>query len=442
MNCEQARTEIIAYLKGELDKDKKKRLEEHLIRCPNCRHEVEGARRLLTWTEAASQEAIVSCVEEIIDNAIKGSASDIHFEVANDNSLVVRYRIDGVMQEAARLDSVQRYGVITRVKMMADMDVEETRIPQDGRIMWKLDDREYDLRAHCCPFFFGESIVLRILDKSSVMVDLERLGFSKDHLEAIDRMIRLPSGMFLTGGPSGSGKTTTLYSILLRLNAPECKIMTIEDPVEYLIRGANQAQVNKRIGFTSAMALRSFTRQDPDVIMAGEIRDAETASLLMQAAITGHFVLSQLHTNDAIGVIQRLRDMGIEDVLISGSLVGVEAQRLVRKPCKECAKPVDVKPSDPLMTYFGITAADIKKGGIMRGEGCKACRNTGYKHRIGVYEVLEVDRGLREMIGAGASMADILEAALAKGFKTTKDDARDKILAGQTTPEEAFRVLA
>ncbi|MCE5199385.1 MAG: GspE/PulE family protein [Armatimonadota bacterium] len=441
MNCDQVRTEIIAYLKDELTADKKNRLEEHLARCPLCRHELEGARRLLSWTEAASEDVVVKKVEEIIDGAIKASASDIHLESQRDNTLLVRYRIDGVMHQITSIESVQRQGIITRLKMMSDMSVEENRVPQDGRLPWKLDGKDYDIRVYCMPYVYGEGIVMRILDRSNVCVDLNKIGLSEEHLAMLERIIHQPMGLFFTSGPTGSGKTTTLYSILMRLVSPAIKVMTIEDPVEYLLPGINQAHVNKSAGFTFPNALRSFMRHDPDVIAVGEIRDLETAQLAVEAAITGHMVFSQLHTDDAVGVIQRLRDMGVDNFLIGAAFVGIESQRMVRKVCPDCTQPVDVDLNDPILRFFGITQNDLIEHKIYRGEGCPNCRGTGYRGQIGIYEIIEIDRDMRDIIGSGATSTEILNMALAKGFKTLRDNAKEKILAGITTPEEAFRVL-
>ncbi|MEN6519644.1 MAG: GspE/PulE family protein [Armatimonadota bacterium] len=442
MNCDQARTEIIAYLKDELTVHKRERLEKHLAMCPACRQELENARRLLDWTEAASTDAVVKKVEEIINEAIKASASDIHLESQRDNTLLVRYRIDGVMQEAARIEPVQRQGILARLKMMSDMSVEESRVSQDGRLLWKLDGKDYDLRASCIPYVYGEGVVLRILDATDVCIDLNKVGLSEEHLAVLDRIIHQPMGLFFTSGPSGSGKTTVLYSILMRSVSPATKVMTIENPVEYPLLGVNQTQVNKKLGYTFTTALRSFMRHDPDIIAVGEIPDLETARLAVETAITGHMVLSQLHTDDAVGVIQRLRDMGLDNFLISASLLGVESQRLVRKVCRKCARPVEADLNDPIIRFFGITQDDLAKSIIYKGQGCLNCRNTGYRGRTGIYEIMEIDRDMREIIGNGATLAEILGEARQKGFKTLRDDAKEKILAGITTPEEAFRVLA
>jgi len=442
MQCDQARTEIIAYLKDELSKDKKDRLEEHLARCPNCRHELEGARRLLSWTDAASEQAVVKQVEDIIDRAIKSSASDIHFDPLRDNSLLVRLRIDGVLHEVARIDAAQRNGVITRAKMMADMDVSETHLPQDGRMRWKVGETDHDIRVNCTPFVYGEGMVMRILDQTNVVVGLDKLGLCEDHLQAVRQLITHPTGMVFVSGPTGSGKTTTLYSMLQEVASPTVKVMTIEDPVEYTLEGVEHAHVYTKIGFTFAGALRSFLRHDPDVIMVGDIRDYETAALVTEAAISGHMVLSSLHTNDAVGVIQRLRDMGIDDFMIAASLVGAVSQRLVRKVCQSCKIRLTADDYDPALAMLGISPDELAACEVYIGQGCEVCRNTGYRNRTALYEVLSIDRDLSAMIGEHAPVNEILEAARGKGFASLAEDAKRKVLAGLTTPREALRVLS
>lgn len=443
MNCDLARTEMIAYLKGELGEDGKKRLEEHLARCPTCRHELEGARRLLSWTEAASEEAVVKAVEEVIDTAIPANASDIHWEPQRDNTLLVRYRVDGVMHEAARFDSTLRHGIVNRIKMMAEMDTSETRIPQDGRLPWKRhgDDKEYDVRVSSAPYVHGEGLVMRILDRSYVMIGLDRLGFREDQMSTLLEIARSPNGLLLLSGPTGSGKTTTAYSLLSHIVSPAIKVLTVEDPVEYLLTGTNQVQVHKAAGLTFAAAVRTFLRHDPDVIYCGEIRDYETAQVLVQAAITGHLVISSLHTTDALQTTTRLADIGVEPFLVGATLIGAVAQRLVRTVCKECKAPVQPSPTSPAMKFLGITESDLESHTVCQGEGCDTCRKTGYRGRTGVFEVLKVDRELASMIVERRPLPEMLDLARSRGFVTMREDAKRKVLDGVTTAEEACRVL-
>jgi len=441
MNCDSARTEIIAYLKNELEAGKRKRIEEHFAQCPECRKELEQARRLLTWTEAASDEAVVKRVEEIIDNAIASGASDIHFESQRDDALIVRHRVDGVLHEVARFDSPQRVGVLARVKMLADLSVADTSLPQDGRIRWKFRDRDFDLRTSCLPYVYGEGIVIRILDQSHVLVGMDKLGFYPEQMQALDNMMWQPNGLIIVAGPTGSGKTTTLYSMMMKLASPEKKMMSVEDPVEYMLTGVNQVQVNKKAGLTFEAALRSFLRHDPDIIMVGETRNLETVKLALEAALTGHLVLSILHTNDAPSVVTRLVDMGVEPYLIAATLNGAVSQRLARKVCRECGEDIEADLDSPTIKFLGITARDLKEHKLRKGKGCDTCRKTGYRGRVGLYEILTIDDELRALIANGATGPEVAESARSRGFLDMRADAKRKVLDGITTPEEVFRVL-
>lgn len=441
MNCDSARTEIIAYLKNELEAGKRKRLEEHFAKCPDCRKELEKARRLLDWTEAASDEAVVGKVEEIFRTALTSGASDIHFESQRDDTLLVRQRVDGVLQEIARLGPAQRVAVLARIKMLADLNVADTSIPQDGRIRWSYNEKAYDLRVSCIPYVYGEGIVIRILDTSSVLVGMDKLGFYPEQMQALEHMMWQPNGLLIVAGPTGSGKTTTLYSILMRLSGPEKKMMSVEDPVEYSLPGVNQVHVNKRAGLTFEAALRAFLRHDPDIIMIGETRTLETAKLATEAALTGHLVLSTLHTNDAPSVVTRLVDMGVEPYLIAATLLGAVSQRLARKVCRECGEDVEIDTNHPTARFLGITSSDLKEHSIRRGKGCEKCRNSGYRGRVGLYEILAVDDELRALIANGVTGPELAESATSRGFLDMRADAKRKVLDGITTPEEVFRVL-
>ena len=441
MNCDQARTEIIAYLKNELEDAPKKALEEHLARCPNCRQELEGARRLLSWTEAASQEAVAKKVEGIIDGAIAGAASDIHLEPQRDNELLVRYRIDGVMQEVERIDPTQRNGVVTRLKMLADLSVSETSVPQDGTINWTRADKEFYLRISSIPFVFGESLVLRILDRSSTMLGLDKLGFHEDDEQRLRDLLGQPNGIILVAGPTGSGKTTTMYSMLQAVNAPSKKIMTIEDPVEYVIPGVNHGHVNRKAGFTFASAIRSFMRHDPDVIMVGEVRDMEVALLSLQAALTGHLVIPALPTGDAPSALIRLVDMGAEPFMISAAVRGVLAQLLVRRVCRDCGEAYQVQASE--LRRFGFHPKDPDELiTLYRGKGCETCRRTGYRGRTGIYELMTMNDEIADLLVRRAPLTDIREAAKANGMRELREDGLLKVLEGITTPDEVMRALA
>lgn len=441
MNCDSARTEIIAYLKNELEAGKRKRLEEHFAKCPECRKELEQARRLLTWTEAASDEAVVGKVEEVINNAIAAGASDIHFESQRDDTLLVRQRVDGVLHEVARADSPQRTGILARMKMLADLNVADTSLPQDGRFRWTFREKAFDLRVNCIPYVYGEGIVIRILDTSSVLVGMDKLGFYPEHEQALDNLLHQPNGQIIVSGPTGSGKTTTLYSLLQKLVSPDRKLMSVEDPVEYILPGVNQIHINVRTGLTFPVVLRSFLRHDPDIIMVGETRDLQTAEIATQAAITGHLVLSQLHTNDAPSVITRLTDMGVEPYLIAATLLGAVSQRLARKVCGNCGEEIEADLDSPAVKFLGITDWDLKEHKLRRGKGCEACRFTGHKGRVGLYEILTIDPEIRALIANGVTGTELTEAARARGFLDMRADAKRKVLDGIIPADEAFRVL-
>lgn len=446
MNCEQAQTELIAHLKGELDEDKKRRLEAHLAKCPACRHELESAKRVLTWTEAADTDAIVRKVNTMIKHGIDAKASDIHLETERGGALLVRHRIDGVLHEVEKIDSVQREGITARIKMIAGMNVAETRIPQDGRIPIRIpvegsdEVKDYDLRVNCQPFVAGEGFVMRILDRSNVMIGLDRLGMYPDQTEAMRHLIHQSNGLLLMTGPTGSGKTTTAYSVLHELISPAVKIMTVEDPVEYLLDGVNQVQVHKKVGLTFSAAMRSFLRADPDVIYSGETRDLETGMICIEAALTGHLVLATLHTNDAPSALIRLVDMGVEPYLAGATVIGIVSQRLARQVCRHCKEPVEADLNSPVMKYLGITTEDLKEHKVYEGKGCDVCRQTGYRGRTGLFEILTMNGEIASLIVNRAPLVEIRDAAIANGMITLREDGKRKVLDGVTTAEEVLRV--
>ena len=382
---------------------------------------------------------IVRLAYSIIQLAIKDGASDIHVEPQRDN-VRVRYRIDGVLHEVMPLPKYVDKPLTSRFKIMSDMNIAERRAPQDGRIGIMLDKKDYDLRVSCLPTVYGEKIVMRILDKSSVLLGLNKLGFNADVQAELEEIITQPNGMLLMTGPTGSGKTTTLYSILHKLNTIEKNILTVEDPVEYQLPGIAQVHVNKKAGLTFATALRSFLRQDPDIIMVGEMRDYETASIAVESALTGHLVLSTLHTNDAPSSVIRLADMGVEEYLISATVVGILAQRLARRICNNCKTSYEVKASE--LRRFGYKDLDDDQVvTLYRGVGCEKCRNTGYKGRVGIHELMTVNDEVREHIVRKSPVSNIREAAKAAGMHELKEDGLSKVLEGITTPDEVMRVV-
>ncbi|WP_195955397.1 GspE/PulE family protein [Clostridium saudiense] len=377
----------------------------------------------------------VKLVDSIIQNAVRSKASDIHIEPF-ENRVCVRYRIDGALQKQFDSPKEPLAGLITRIKIMGNMDIAEKRIPQDGRIFTRVDGENVDLRVSVLPTVNGEKIVIRILDKSAFNVDKSVLGIADDDLDKINKIINKPHGIVLVTGPTGSGKSTTLYSLLRDLNKEDKNIITVEDPVEFSMDGINQVNVNAKAGLTFASGLRSILRQDPDIVMLGEIRDTETAEIAVRAAITGHLVLSTIHTNDAPSSIVRLKDMGVAPYLVSSALVGIIAQRLIRKLCIHCKE--EYIASDYEKEILGVPKyQDLT---LYRKVGCNRCSNTGYKGRVGIYEVMEINREIRDLINADKPLEEITNAALRNNMKTLNKSAMNVVLNGNSTVEELLRV--
>ncbi|KIG18537.1 Type IV fimbrial assembly, ATPase PilB [Enhygromyxa salina] len=418
---------------------------------------------------SAEDAPIIRFVNSLIFNASKAKASDIHIE-PGDKEIVVRYRVDGVLKEVRRAPKGHMSSIIARVKIMAGLNIAEKRLPQDGRIRRKIAGKEVDMRVASAPVSHGERITIRLLDKSAVMLDLDSIGIAKDHLRVVRETIHRPHGIFLVTGPTGSGKTTTLYSALSEINTPDLNILTVEDPVEFQLEGISQVQVNSKIDLTFARGLRSFLRHDPDVIMVGEIRDIETAEIAIQASLTGHLVLSTIHTNDAATGITRLVDMGVQPFLVASSLVALQAQRLIRRVCPLCCKAAAPDPKQLEMmgvipeaffagepslrvpvrdehgTPIEITAPEGYRlpptGQLWTAVGCEKCNESGYRGRTGVYEVLSVTEEIRRMAIRNASGAEIKRAAIAQGLRTLRDDGAHKVLSGLSTIDEVLRVTA
>ncbi len=383
---------------------------------------------------------VIKLVNVILMSAIQKGASDIHIE-PYEKELRVRYRIDGILYNIMQPPMKFRDAITSRIKIMSKLDIAEKRLPQDGRIKIRFQDggemRDIDFRVSCLPTLFGEKIVLRLLDKTKLMLDMTKLGFESESLQKFEVAISKPWGMVLVTGPTGSGKTNTLYSSIARINTPETNIMTAEDPVEFNLMGVNQVQVRENIGLNFAAALRSFLRQDPNIILVGEIRDFETAEIAVKAALTGHLVLSTLHTNDAPSTINRLMNMGIEPFLVASSLNLVCAQRLVRRICKNCTEPDPTPP--PALMQAGFSAEDAKKVVPNRGRGCEKCNNTGYKGRVGLYEVMELTEEVRELVLVGASALELRRKAVEEGMLTLRSSGLRKVKDGVTTLEEIVR---
>ena len=388
--------------------------------------------------DLASEAPVIRLVSLLITNALDTRASDVHIEPF-ENRLIVRYRIDGVLHEVESPPKRLSSAVISRIKIMANLDIAERRLPQDGRIRLRVQGKEIDLRVSTVPTMHGESVVMRILDKGGVALDFHKLGFEEDTLKIFLDVLLQPHGILLVTGPTGSGKTTTLYTALDRLNQPDVKILTVEDPVEYQMAGINQIQVKPQIDLTFANALRSIVRQDPDVIMIGEIRDLETAQIAVQSALTGHLVLSTVHTNDAASTVNRLLDMGVEDYLLTSTIVGIQAQRLVRTLCPQCKQEYTALPElvEQMKLHKFSKAREIT---LWHAKGCSHCANTGYIGRISIMEVLPITDGLRSLIMKHATATDLRAEAVREGMLTMYEDGLRKAVNGVTTFEEVLRV--
>ncbi|GBE36582.1 type II secretion system protein E [bacterium BMS3Bbin07] len=380
----------------------------------------------------AQEKGIIQLVNLIIDNAVKDRASDIHIEPGED-SLRVRYRIDGILYKKELLPLGMRPAIASRIKLLASMNIAERRLPQDGRIKGNFGAKEVDIRVSTIPTVHGESLVMRILDRDSSFIGLEQLGFDSHLLQRYNELIHTPFGMILITGPTGSGKSTTLYASLDRINSPDKKIITIEEPVEYIMREINQINVKPKIGLTFANGLRHIVRQDPDVIMVGEIRDLETAGIAIHSALTGHLIFSTLHTNNASATITRLIDMGVENYLVSSTLIGVMAQRLVRRICPECKTQYHV--IEDMVREFQLQADTLWKG-----QGCEHCSGTGYRGRIAIFELLEVNDDIRELIMEKTTVRELRDKAIGLGMRTLRDNGIEKVREGVTTIDEVLRV--
>jgi len=400
--------------------------------------EAEGA--MTDIREATDEAPIIKLVNSVIAQSVDDSASDIHFE-PQAKELMIRFRIDGVLHEIMSIPRRMQAGVTSRLKIMAELDIAERRVPQDGRIGLMVGGKPIDMRVATLPTVYGEKVVMRLLDKSNVMLDLEDLGFSEKALKRFHKSFTRPYGAILVTGPTGSGKSTTLYAALNILNSPEKNVITVEDPVEYRLTGINQVQVNVRAGLTFSAALRSILRCDPDIVMVGEIRDRETAQIAIESALTGHLVLSTLHTNDAPGALSRLTEMGIEPFLTSSAVDCVLAQRLARRLCTQCREPYTATKEMLRKNDFPPEACDRDDVVLHRAKGCSRCNTTGYKGRLGLYEVMIVSEAIRRLTVERKSADEISRVAVAEGMKSLREDGIDKVLLGMTSMEEIARVI-
>ncbi|MHB8874188.1 MAG: type II secretion system ATPase GspE [Myxococcaceae bacterium] len=400
-------------------------------------HELEEPQDLLDTDDEAP---IIRLVNSLLFRAAKERASDIHIEPM-ERELIVRFRVDGVLQEIIKPPKRYQNSIVSRVKIMGQLNIAEKRLPQDGRIRIKLAGRDIDIRLSTIPTTFGERIVMRLLDKSATLLDLAEIGMGVDTLAHIDSIIHRSHGIILVTGPTGSGKTTTLYGALARINTTDLNILTVEDPVEYQLKGIGQMAISPKIGLTFAAGLRSFLRQDPDVIMVGEIRDKETAEIAIQASLTGHLVFSTVHTNDSAGAVTRLVDMGVEPFLVASSLTAILAQRLVRRVCPDCREKYT--PTNEELREIGLDLAKLAKHGatqVYRAVGCPACGRNGYRGRTGIYEFLLVDDDIRQLVLKNVDSGSIKKRAVEKGMLTLLDDGARKVAAGETTIAEVLSV--
>jgi type IV pilus assembly protein PilB len=396
----------------------------------------EAAENAKQLEDLANQAPIVKFVSLVLQQAIQDRASDIHFEPF-ETEFRIRYRVDGALYEMAPPPKHLSLPVISRLKVMANLNISERRLPQDGRISLNIANRQVDLRMATLPTAFGESVVLRVLDRSAVNLEIESLGLPKYVYDFVNEVIQRPNGIFVVTGPTGCGKTTTLYSCLRRVNAPDSKLLTAEDPVEYDIEGIMQVAINESVGMTFGKALKSFLRQDPDIIMVGEMRDLETAQISIQASLTGHLVLSTLHTNDAPGAVTRLVDMGVEPFLISSTLMAVLAQRLVRTICKNCRTPFE--PTESQLEMLNLSPHDLGDKVFHYGRGCSVCNDTGYKGRKGIFELLVVSDAIRSLINERAPTVVVRQKAVELGMVTLREDGLRGIFEGDTTIEEVVK---
>jgi len=397
----------------------------------------EGKEIELKRLEGIAEEPpVIKLVNLIIMDAIRCGASDVHIE-PDEEKLRTRFRVDGILHEVGSPPKHLQSVIISRIKILSDMDISERRVPQDGRFQMRMENREIDIRVSCVPTIYGENVVMRLLDVTTALLGLKELGFSPENLEKYDALVRRPYGIILVTGPTGCGKTTTLYASLNTINTVEKNIITIEDPVEYRLELIRQIQVNPKVELTFANGLRSILRQDPDVIMVGEIRDLEAAEIAIHAALTGHLVFSTLHTNDAPGALTRLIDMGVEPFLAASSVCGVLAQRLVRTICLDCKE--SYKPGEKALRELGLDPKE-KGSSFYRGKGCKKCMDTGYKGRIAIFELMIPNEEIRELTVGKASTEEIRKAAAKAGMRSIRQDGLQKVIQGLTTVEEVLRV--
>jgi type IV pilus assembly protein PilB len=438
MDCTEVRRRFDDILDDSLNGESKAAVQEHLDKCGECRKELQRTGDVIAAIEAAHDEPAVKLCDAALQKGIDARASDIHLQ-CGEEGLRVRYRVDGVLHDAMKLPAYAWPSLLTRLMILSEMNVAERRVPQDGRIHYEYEGTPYDLRVSFAPTIGGGQVVMRVLSERQALLGLDQLGFSQVARRQVETLLDRPAGLAIVTGPTGSGKTTTLYAMLTHLNSVEKHLLTVEDPVEYRLPGVGQTAVNRKALLTFCNALRTFMRQDPDVIMVGEIRDLETAELIMQATITGHLMLSTLHTRDAASVPERLLDMGMEPFLIANALCGAVAQRLVRRVCETCRDEADL-PGEVRRSLAQAGAA-VTCGTFCRGAGCDQCRKSGYRGRIAVHEVMTMTPALAELILRRADVKAVRQQALKDGMVSMLEDGIRKAAEGSTTVEEVLRVV-
>lgn len=438
VTCEQFREGMYEYAKGKMGKGMKKQFDDHLKSCESCRRELDNSASVIALIDAGYDENVMKSVYQFIEDAINDGASDIHFEPQRDK-MRVRFRIDGVLHEYATIKQEMMLPVAARIKRMADMNLAETRIPQDGRIPIRYKELALDVRVSSQPTRYGEAFVMRILSKSGFPLGLDQLGLYPDQQSELKKLMHHPNGLIVITAPTGAGSTTLAYSMLMQVDAAHCKVLTVEDPIELEFSDWTQVQVHKQVGLTFSCAARSFMRSDPDVILIGETYDLETARTCAAAASTGHLILTILHTRISFDVLQLLTDMGLEPYALGSSLISIISTRLVRKVCPECK--VEYTPKPEALQVIGIDPEQAQSLKFVKGDGCEKCKHIGYRGRTGIFEVVTIDRELARMISSGETTERIRAEAVDKGLITIEADARRKVLNGITTAEEAARVL-
>lgn len=446
MTCHIAKDLLVGYLKRELDADIRKELEEHLAQCPSCRDELAKASRIMSWVDAASSDSAVRRVNDIVATSLASKASDIHLDPLPDGGLRIRMRVDGVLQDLEPIQALERDGIMSRLKMLANIEMSSDAVTQSGRWRTEIDGMPYDFRIAVVPYVLGEGIVIRILDTSAVSFGLDKLNMAENHMALVQKWLKAPCGIVLVCGPTGSGKTTNAYSMIESLASDAVKAVSVEDPVEYLLKGVSQIQVNRKQRLTYSEAIRLLMRSDPDVIYVADLNDLDTVEMLYFAAANGHLCIANMSSNSPFDAIDRLLHMGMEPYALAETVIGITSQRLIRKVCKNCSAPLDETPesicSSVIGRYFELTPEEVAAGSVIAAAGCEECRMTGYRGRTAIYEMLDWSRALGESLVSSRDSRLVRERAVQEGFADLKQHGRQMILSGVSSLEEVFRVVS